>query len=76
MPYRLYEYTSEILRGVIRNTPKKIAERKGFKFPKVLPVVLYYGVYACTACQSFKEMFTPVTPLTDSYIIILKKFAY
>lgn len=72
MPYRLHEYISEILRGVLRNTPKEVTNRKSFKFPKVIPVVLYNGIYEWSACQSFKEMFTPVTPLIDGYGIDLK----
>jgi hypothetical protein len=56
MPYRLLLYMMEIWRDVFRNTPKKIRERKNFRLPPVIPIVLYNGKYTWTAAKSFKDM--------------------
>jgi predicted transposase/invertase (TIGR01784 family) len=74
MPYRLHQYTSEILRDVFRNTPREIAEGKGFKFPRIIPVVLYNGISEWSACRSFNQMFAAVEPVLDGYGIDLKYF--
>ena len=72
MPYRLHEYASEILRDVFKNTPREVAERKGFKFTRIVPVVLYNGISEWSACRSFHEMFASVEPVIDGYGIDLK----
>jgi len=55
MPFRLLRYMVELLNDDFKNTPKKIRERKGFKLPAVVPIVLYDGKSPWTAAASFKE---------------------
>ena len=56
MPYRLLFYMVEIWRDILKNTGKKEAERKGFRLPAIVPVVLYNGAGAWTAARSFRQM--------------------
>ncbi len=46
----------EIWRDVFRDTPKKIRERKDFRFPPIIPIVLYNGKNNWTAAKSFKDI--------------------
>ncbi|SDC43588.1 conserved hypothetical protein (putative transposase or invertase) [Paenibacillus sp. UNCCL117] len=55
MPYRLLQYMTEIWRDVLKNTDKLEAARKDFRLPAVVPIVLYNGEAAWTACRSFRE---------------------
>ncbi len=56
MPYRLLLYMVEIWRDVYRDTPENIREQKGFRFPSVVPIVLYNGKYKWTASMKYKDI--------------------
>jgi predicted transposase/invertase (TIGR01784 family) len=55
MPYRLLLYMVEIWRDVLKNTDKKEVERKEFRLPSIVPIVLYNGKSRWTAARQFKE---------------------
>lgn len=55
MPYRLLLYQVEIWRDILKNTDKEVAERKDFRLPPIIPIVLYNGDPAWTAGRSFRE---------------------
>lgn len=57
MPFRLLAYMVELLRDIYRNRDKKERERKSFRFPAIVPIVLYNGEYNWTAIRNFKELF-------------------
>lgn len=54
MPYRLLLYMVEIWRDVLKNT-EGAQTRKDFRLPAIVPIVLYNGSSAWTACRSFRE---------------------
>lgn len=56
MPFRLGSFMYEIWRDIFRNTPKNIRRRKSFKFPPIVPIVLYNGTDRWGASQSFAGM--------------------
>ena len=56
MPWRLLLYQVEIWRQVLRDTPQRERDRKGFKLPVIVPMVLYNGKDAWTAPLSFREL--------------------
>lgn len=55
MPFRLLVYMTELLKRIFRDTPKKERERKGFRLPAVIPIVLYNGGEPWSAVQSLRE---------------------
>ena len=55
MPYRLLEYMVGIWRDVVKKTETKVVERKDYRLPAIVPIVLYNGAGRWTACRSFKE---------------------
>ncbi|MCL6592114.1 MAG: Rpn family recombination-promoting nuclease/putative transposase [Firmicutes bacterium] len=56
MPYRLLTYMMGIWRDVLKNTGPKEVQRKEFRLPPIVPVVLYNSKERWTACRSFKEI--------------------
>jgi predicted transposase/invertase (TIGR01784 family) len=46
---------TEIWRDIFKNIPPKEAERKGFRLPVIVPIVLYNGSGKWTAPLNFKE---------------------
>jgi hypothetical protein len=59
MPYRLLLYMMEIWRDILKNTkPETTTERKEFKLPAIIPIVLYNGANNWTACRCYKEYLT------------------
>lgn len=56
MPYRLLQYMLEIWRAILKDTDKKVARRKSFKLPAIIPCVLYNGRYNWTAETSFRQI--------------------
>ncbi|MCL2054473.1 MAG: Rpn family recombination-promoting nuclease/putative transposase [Oscillospiraceae bacterium] len=62
MPFRLLRYMVELLNDVFKNTDESERERKGFKLPAVVPIILYNGEDNWTAVRSYKEY-------TDNYSI-------
>ena len=71
MPFRLLCYMLEILRHIYRNTDVNERARKGFRFPAVVPIVLYNGESDWTAIQQFKKMFKNYEEFGD-YLIDFK----
>ncbi len=57
MPYRLNQYMNELWRDVLKNTQPKEYERKNFRLPVIIPIVLYNGTSRWTVPQTFKEIF-------------------
>jgi len=56
IPYRLLLYMTEVWRDVFRSTSKKDTERKSFRLPVVVPIVLYNSKGNWTVPLSFKEI--------------------
>jgi hypothetical protein len=57
MPYRLLLYIVEILRDYYNGSDPRARERKGFRFPAVVPVVFYSGGRKWTVPRSLRGMF-------------------
>ena len=55
MPIRLFWYMSEIWRKYIKQIDKKIIEKKDFKLPVIVPIVLYNGAEKWEVSTSFKD---------------------
>jgi predicted transposase/invertase (TIGR01784 family) len=55
MPYRLLKYISELLTDIFEDTDKIVRERKGFRLPAVVPIILYNGDDNWTAVKSYRE---------------------
>mgnify|MGYP005858728333 FL=1 len=58
----------EIWRDILKNTKLEITEKKDFKLPAIIPIVLYNGANNWTACQSYKEYLTG-SGLFEEYIL-------
>ena len=56
MPFRLLLYMTEIWRQEFYNTDNNVRERKDYKLPAIIPIVLYNGAKQWTAYTSFKNM--------------------
>lgn len=68
MPLRLLLYMTEIWRDILKNTEKKQTERKEFRLPAIIPMVLYNGRDNWTACRSFKELLNGYELFSDSIV--------
>lgn len=68
MPYRLLTYMTGIWRDVLRNTDPKEAERKDFRLPSIVPIVLYNSAERWTACRNFKDTLA-ASELFGEYVI-------
>ena len=55
MPFRLLVYMVELLKRLFYDTPKNIRERKDFRLPAVIPIVLYNGKQPWTAAATYRE---------------------
>jgi hypothetical protein len=55
MPFRLLVYMVELMRRLFAKTAKKVRERKDFRLPAVVPIVLYNGADEWSYVRSFKE---------------------
>ena len=55
MPFRLLIYMTELMKRVFEDTDQKERERKDFRMPPVIPIVLYNGVSPWTAAQNFQD---------------------
>ena len=68
MPYRLLLYMVEIWRTIIKDEPKHLIERKDYKLPAIIPIVLYNGENNWTACREYKE-YLHGNELFEEYIL-------
>lgn len=68
MPFRLLLYMTEIWRDILKNTEKKQTERKEFRLPAIIPMVLYNGRNNWTACRSFKELLNGYELFSDNVV--------
>jgi predicted transposase/invertase (TIGR01784 family) len=55
MPFRLLVYMTELMRRLFSEAEEIIRERKSFRLPAVIPIVLYNGVRKWSCVRSFKE---------------------
>ncbi|MDR2591532.1 MAG: Rpn family recombination-promoting nuclease/putative transposase, partial [Chitinispirillales bacterium] len=55
MPYRLLKYMVELLTDIFKNMDKDIRERKDFRLPAIVPIVLYNGYDNWTVVKTFRE---------------------
>lgn len=55
IPQRLLLYMNEIWRTILKNMPQGEAERKGFRMPAIVPIVLYNGKTTWTVPLNFRE---------------------
>jgi len=55
MPFRLLRYMVELLWTIFKNTDKDIRERKDFRLPAIVPIILYNGNDNWTVVKSFRE---------------------
>jgi predicted transposase/invertase (TIGR01784 family) len=55
MPYRLLQYMVEIWRDCLKGVDSAVAERKDYRLPVIVPMILYNGEGNWTVCRSFKE---------------------
>jgi predicted transposase/invertase (TIGR01784 family) len=55
MPYRLLRYMVELLADIFKNADKEVRERKDFRLPAIVPVVLYNGYDNWTVVRTFRE---------------------
>jgi len=55
MPFRLLRYMVELLNDLFKNIEKNSRERKDFRLPAIVPIVLYNGGDNWTAVRTYKE---------------------
>jgi predicted transposase/invertase (TIGR01784 family) len=55
IPFRLLLYMTEVWRDIFKNIPWKEAERKDFRLPVIVPIVLYNSPGKWTVPLNFKE---------------------
>jgi predicted transposase/invertase (TIGR01784 family) len=55
MPFRLLVYMTELMRRLFAEADENTRERKDFKLPAVVPMVLYNGADKWNCVKSFKE---------------------
>jgi predicted transposase/invertase (TIGR01784 family) len=55
MPFRLLRYMVELLNDLFKNIEDKIRERKNFRLPAIVPIILYNGNDNWTAVRTFRE---------------------
>jgi predicted transposase/invertase (TIGR01784 family) len=55
MPFRLLRYMVELLNDIFQNTDKKVRERKDFRLPAIVPMVLYDGDNRWTTAGTYRE---------------------
>jgi predicted transposase/invertase (TIGR01784 family) len=55
MPFRLLRYMVNLLEYLFEKTPQKVRERKGFRLPAIVPMVLYDGDNRWTAATTYRE---------------------
>ena len=71
MSYRLLVYMMGIWRDVLKKTDPKEIERKEFRLPSIIPIILYNNKDKWTACRSFKETLAEAE-LFKEYVVDFK----
>jgi hypothetical protein len=57
MPIRLMVYMSSLWQSILKETPKEVLERKDYKLPVIVPIVLYNGEDKWTAKTEFSQVY-------------------
>ena len=57
MPFRLLIYMTELMKRIFNDTDKRVRERKSFRLPPIIPIVLYNGEQPWTAIREFRHYF-------------------
>jgi predicted transposase/invertase (TIGR01784 family) len=68
MPLRLLRYMVELLKDIFKNTDEDERQRKDFRVPAIVPIVLYNGYDNWTAFKPFRE-YTKNYELFGNHII-------
>ena len=68
MPFRLLVYMTELLKRYFLNNKEDVRERKDYRLPAVIPIVLYNGADKWTAVRSFKEYLKGYEAFEESVI--------
>jgi predicted transposase/invertase (TIGR01784 family) len=55
MPFRLLRYMMKLLEQIFQNTDKNERERKGFRLPAIVPIILYNGYDLWTVVRTFRD---------------------
>jgi len=55
MPFRLLRYMVALLDDIFKNKDETVRERKDYRVPAIVPIVLYNGYDNWTAVRSFRE---------------------
>jgi len=55
MPFRLLRYMVALLNDIFKNTDENVRERKDFRLPAIVPIVLYDGKDSWTAAMTYRE---------------------
>lgn len=80
IPYRLLLYMTEIWRDIFKNTSQKEAERKDFRLPVIVPIVLYNNPAKWAVPLNFKETLDSFEifekHVLDFQYILINVFAY
>jgi predicted transposase/invertase (TIGR01784 family) len=71
MPYRLLLYMVGLWYDYVKGVDPKIARRKSWRLPVIIPLVLYNGKGAWTACRSFKQTLAGWEQF-DEYVVDFK----
>jgi hypothetical protein len=57
MPFRLLNYMVNLLAHEFKNTPEVLRERKDFRLPAIVPIVLYNGEGNWTPVRSYNRVY-------------------
>ena len=68
MPFRLLVYMVELLKREFTNTPKETREKKEFRLPAVVPIVLYNGNSPWSVVKTFREYTMQADQFADNII--------
>lgn len=71
MPYRLLTYMMGIWRDTLKNIDPKETERKDFRLPSIVPIVLYNSKERWTACRQFRHTLA-ASELFGEYVVDFK----
>jgi len=55
MPFRLLRYMVELLNYIFKNAKENLRERKDYRLPAIVPIILYNGEDNWTVVRTFRE---------------------